>query len=178
MNVDYGGREPVTFIAIIGIIGFILLFIVIIYQLNKRTGNSNDKIENALDLVEKFKEVHDIGNDYWFAYYYHVKNVIEYGTGVNPNPNFEFYDKQHFTISYKQYCEQAYFFAVANGVVLKSERWADFDVDRKTKVIREVMGYCPALKGRIDLHFTGKLKDWGTDTYEVIWGIVEDFAGL
>lgn len=179
--VDYGGRVPGLLLGVLGIIGFLAVFIlivIIVYLINKNTENTNKDFENALELVVKFKELQQIGENYWFAYYYHVKNVIEYGTGANPNPSFDFYDEQKYYLSYKEYCANLYFFAVSNGVVSKTERWEEFDLDRKENVIRQIMGYCVGFKGQIDLYYAKDLKDWGVDTYEVIWGFVQDMAGL
>ena len=51
-------------------------------------------------------------------------------------------------------------------------------LDRKEKVIKEIIGYCVGFKGQIDLYYARDLQDWGTDTYEVVWGFVQDMAGL
>ncbi len=105
-------------------------------------------------------------------------NIIECGTGVKPNPNFDFYDSLNYYESYKDYCLRLYDLTVSQGDVLRTERWSDFDVERKKKIIKEVIGYCTGFKGQIDLHFAGKLQSWGNDTYEVIFGVVKDLAGI
>ena len=70
-----------------------------------------------------------------------MKNIIEYGTGVNRNPTLQYYNDLNIRQPYTEYCEEMYNdFLVGNGIVLRNELWEHMTPERRVYVINHTKG--------------------------------------
>lgn len=174
MNVDYSGNNPFVVI----FFGFVLLVVVLIVMIAYCIIKRQD-VDSAMDAYEKFeavKSLYDLSSDLWLVFYTHAKNIIEYGTGVNPNPQLIYYDKFNYSISYTQLCESMYKKAIDWGVISSSDRWSSFDLDKKILVTRKIMGLDMKFTNRVKVYFAGALYTWGVDTNKLIIDTVTDMG--
>ena len=136
-------------------------------------------IASSIKILNKAKEGLGIAEDFWFAYYYHAKNVVEYGTGVNKNPTFSFYDTLPYQDSYKEFCEWNYDMATSQGIISSSDRWAEMTFEERERVTDEIKGLHANFTGYIRLYYGDMLRVWGGEMiWEVIFGVVKDFTIL
>lgn len=107
-----------------------------------------------------------------------MKNIIEYGTGMNRNPSFQYYEDRNSTQPYTEYCLETYERIVGNGIVSYSELWENMTPERREYVVEQVKGVDLVISNRILLDLAKNLYTWGVDYYEDIIEAVIDMCGL
>lgn len=177
MNVDYSGENPLI-LPIIGIIFilFVVLVIVIKYALSE--DKDSEDMEEAIEYAEKVKDLYDISEEYWFLFYYHAKNVVEYGTGINRNPTLPYFHELRLGSSYAEYCNMAYEYAVFFDVVSRSDRWSNYTQDEKIYVTRQILGISPKFRSSVISIFAEKFKDWGAELEKMLLETIVDFGTI
>ena len=178
MNVDFSGMFVIHIGVVVAVvIALAIMLIIALYRISDKY-DLYDDAELLYDALEQIEELKSIKDDFWFAFYYHCKNVIEYGTGVNPNPSFDLYEEFDYNISYKTYCGNMYEYAKSAGLVSSNTLWSDLSLDEKEAIIRELMSYDWTFKGRIVWRYYTRGYTWTVDTMDVIFGVIVDFGRL
>ena len=179
--VDYGGMLGVVGTIIIAII-ILMIFSFIIneddpYNKSIFTALRDYKISKVLKKYpvlsalfgfnNGLNDVLNVFNEYvevFLLYYAHSKNIVDYGTGINSNPNYPDYNGiSSSSYTYKEKCAEAYIEATEIGLITKGKLWKHLTPEEQYVFVKGMVFYDYDMWRDLTLFSTKKMGMWGTE---------------
>ena len=148
--VDYTGK-----FSIVGLIFVIISVVVFVFIAYLKWKSS---------LFYTFCELYKKTYNYFTPFYVHAQNVVEYGTGINPNPTYPDYYKLGIDKSYSEVCENAYKTAIEFGFIKDTQTWGNMSDEEKYVFTSCMLVYDRDIYYKILMVYMVELIGWGIGT--------------
>lgn len=144
--------------------------------------NAITSLDGVINNIQStYIGVNSMSEEYWkisSLYIAHTKNIVDYGTGVNEDPQYPFLDKIYPNASqtYKKMCENAYIFMTDNWMISRDKTWDSLSLEEKFILVHGMSAYDPTFYRKLTVFSTRKLIWWAmsemVDLYAELCSII------